>query len=138
MAAPRDRCTYVCALAVNEANQQFVNTACGSNTYDYYSATWGYPTPITTVYYVNRPSFATRIITSNAQLELFSQNGTMVASQAMLSSATVSTFTFNPPVPASTPSATDPVQMSPLRQQLDVRYIRINAAPGQCLHFWCV
>ena len=69
---------------------------------------------------------------SNAKVELLAYNGTTVNS-AITSSGTVSTFNYLPLVPASTPLPTSPVQTDPVQRLNAVRYVRVSAAPGNCL-----
>ena len=133
-----------CDPATQVLSQQFYNAACNT-TSDYYQATFpaapgypgGLPVLISNVYFINRidSTFATRIVNSHGQLQLFSPNGSMVAQRNFTSSATVSSFTFNTPLNASTPSLSDPIQSNPVAQSSYARYIRVNAAPNKCLAF---
>ena len=123
------------------ANGQFVNGGC-SATSDAFMVTFpaavgypgGLPVALSNVYYVNRlGGLNTRITTSNGRVQLYAPNASQVAQSGVISSATVSTITFNTPQPAMTPVPTLPVQMDPTQRLFSVRYIQINAAVGRCL-----
>lgn len=70
----------------------------------------------------------------NAYLQLLHFNGTM-SQRPFTSNASVITFNYATPVAVPTPSPADPVQLDPAARIAGVRFVRVNAAAGACLHF---
>ena len=98
-------------------------------------APYGEPNPMQ-VYFVNRLSCCNgRILQFNGQLQLLAANGSFYAKVPATYNGTVNTFSFATPVPNPTPNPNLPVQLDPIQRSTAVRYVRVNAAPGQCLHF---
>ena len=115
----------------------------GTTTFDYYQVAFapgpgypgGYPNPISSAVFVNRVDCcANRVIQFNSKMQLLNYNGT-VTSIPFTSNATISTFNFRAAAPAPTPDPTSAVQTSATNRLLNVRYVRINAAPANYLHF---
>lgn len=98
----------------------------------------GYPTPVSSVYYVNRldPCCVSRVNNSQSVIYLYSPNGTAVAQRAITTGATVTSFFFNDAQTGPImPDPTSAFQVSAANQAAYVRYVRIAAAPNKCLHF---
>ena len=129
---------------VAAASSTFVNTLCNGATTDYYQATFpatrafpaGLPVPVSAVYFVNRldGGFNTRITAAAGAVQLFSTNGSQVASGS-LSAASVTTLTFGPLLAAPTPNPTSDAQVSPSQRAAAVRWVTVYAAPASCLKF---
>ena len=131
-------------------NQRFFNANCQAGNSDYWQVTFAYappgspfypnpiPAAISNVYFVNRDynGFNTRIVPAAgaAMVQLIQTNGSIVAQQP-LTTATVTTLTFNTPSPAPTPNPLSIVQQDPYAKLVSTRFLRINAAPGNCLMF---
>ena len=138
---------------LNAANNMFVNAGC-SSTADTYQAL--FPTTnvttaiaappataaasqavtISVIYYVNREDGNSgRIVSGNGVIQTWMANGTVVSTYAITSSASVSTFVVFTPSPVPTPNPTSLSQTDDLARRSGVRYVRVNAASGQCLNF---
>ena len=131
---------------VYEPLQQFYNDACSAST-DYYQVLFppgpgfpgGMPSPVAQIIYANRMNANTRITASGASMQMFANNGTMIASAPFTSSGTVSVFNFTMPGYFSgAPLYKDPTllsQTSTLARTLGVRYVRIVAGAGSYINF---
>jgi len=119
-----------------------VNSA-GSLTLDYYQVLFppgpgypgGMPTPLSSAVFVNRLDCCNnRVLQFHSTVQALNYNGTTTV-MPFTSNGTVSTFAFQAPQPAPTPSPSDPLQVSPTNRLLNVRYVRLQAAPANYLHF---
>ena len=95
----------------------------------------GFPTPLSAAVFVNRLDCCNnRVIQFNSQLQAQNYNGSVTAFP-FTSNGTVSVFSFQAPAPAPTPSPTDPLQLNAANRLLNVRFVRVQATPGNYLHF---
>ena len=129
----------------NFGTQTFVNDGCTAAS-DYYQAIFppspplypnGLPAPIASVVFVNRLDGGNnqRIVSSNGVVQLFNPFGAMTASRPITSNASITVLTFgisNAPV---YPNPASPFQTSAANRLLLPRYVKLIAAPGQCLAF---
>ena len=94
------------------------------------------------VYYVNRMGngglYEARTTTFNGNLQLLAVNGSLYSNlfaSSFAGTSSVVTFRIQPPVANPTPNPNAAVQLSAAQRLSAVRYVRVNAAAGQCLHF---
>ena len=111
---------------------EFVNAACVGAS-DYYEATFSAAAVVSSVVFVNRldDSFGERIVAGSGVVQLVAADGTADIWQSFAAAGgngTVSRFVFAPVDPPAPPEPVD-------EGAAGVRYVRITAAPGQCLHF---
>ena len=103
-----------------------------------WNVTFAAPTPISTVYYINRldSCCVNRVNTSQTVITLLATNLSVVATAPIKTGATVSTFTFNDYQTAPVnPNLASAFQTSSANLLALPRYIRITSAPGKCLTF---
>lgn len=101
------------------------------------------PTPVSFVHFFNRVTTGCgagtaacewRITNGFGNVTLHSPSGRVVTS-AVMQATPVTTFTYDAPTGATTPDPTSAFQTNPTNRLLKPRFVRVNAAPGQCLHF---
>lgn len=129
---------------VHPTNEQYVSSACipaSTPQNDTYNVAFppelplypgGKPVAISAVYFVNDGLNPQAIKNSFGKLQLVAPNGTVVAQRSLLST-NVTSFIFISPSPAPTPRPADVTTLK--TQSQAVRYVRLTAAPGQCLSF---
>jgi hypothetical protein len=93
-------------------------------------------TEVASAYYVNRMGgTAGRITAGQGSIALISPTNMATGYVSITSAGTVSEFSFSTSLAPVYPSAGDPVQASTYYRSTWVRYVRVAAAPGQCLGF---
>ena len=88
--------------------------------------------PLPTTAITLPPLYRNRIVTNNGTLQQLLYNGSIVTTP-MTAAATVSSFIFGTLAAGPLPDPTLAVQQDSAARLLSVRFVRINAAPGNCL-----
>lgn len=100
--------------------------------------TWNTPSPVGWVYMLNRIGDLTAVTTGQTvYVEAVNQDGTLTGTTQTMPALQLATFNFAP-TPTAPPSVPDPAsafQLDEVNRNLLVRYIRVEGASGQYLHF---